>query len=91
MIRPYSLITIPQPVHKLNEPQQGNTNKNATHIHNGAHNSYPTLCHRCGKNHSASKCHFKTEDWHACGKVAHISRVCRKTLQKASVICIYIW
>ena len=56
------------PVHKLNKPQQRNTNSNTTHM----------LCYRCGGKHSAAKCRFKTEQCHVCGKVGHISRVCRK-------------
>ena len=56
------------PVHKLNQPSQGNTNSNTTHM----------PCYHCEGKHSAAKCHFKTEQCHVCGKVGHISRVCCK-------------
>ena len=36
-------------MHKLTE-LQGNTNRNATHTHNGAYNSHTPPCHRCGES-----------------------------------------
>ena len=74
-------------MHKLNELQpsgQRSTKRNATHTHNGARNSQAPLCYRCGGKHSASKCRFKTELCHVCGKVGHISRVCHNVPQFAT-------
>ena len=37
-------------------------------------------CYRCGGRHHSSKCRFKEENCHYCGKKKHISRVCRSRL-----------
>ena len=71
------------PVHMLNDPPQQTSNRNARHTRNGARNSQAPPCYRCGGKHSASKCQFKTEQCHVCGKVGHISRACRKRPQNA--------
>ncbi|XP_048103582.1 uncharacterized protein K02A2.6-like isoform X1 [Alosa alosa] len=34
-------------------------------------------CYRCGGQHAASVCKFKTEKCHHCSKLGHIARVCR--------------
>ena len=75
------------PVHKLNEPHpsgQRSTKRNATHTHNGARNSQAPPCYCCEGKHSDSKCRFKTELCHVCGKVGHISRVCHNRPQFAT-------
>ena len=69
------------PVHLLNDPPQRATNRNPKHTHNGPRNSQALPYFRCGGKHSALKCHFKTEQCHVCGKVGHISKVCRKRPQ----------
>ena len=68
------------PVFKLNEQHtstQRNSRRNVTQ-HTTRHRNPQTLpCHCCGGKHSSSTCRFKTEQCHVCGKVGHISRVCR--------------
>ena len=71
-------------MHKVTDPQQGNTNRNATHTRNGACNSHAPPYHRYREKHSASKCRFKTEQCLVCGKIGYISRECCKRLQNTS-------
>ena len=40
----------------------------------------PSPCYRCGGKHHSSKCKFKEENCHFCGKKGHISKVCRSRL-----------
>ena len=34
-------------------------------------------CYRCGGNHLATDCRFRTAECHTCGKKGHLARVCR--------------
>ena len=34
-------------------------------------------CYRCGGNHLANVCNFQTAECRACGKIGHITKVCR--------------
>ena len=51
--------------------------RNVTQHTTRHHNPQTLPCHRCGGKHSNSTCRFKTEQCHVCGKVGHISSVCR--------------
>ena len=35
------------------------------------------ICYRCGANHAATTCRFRSVQCHACGKIGHIAKVCR--------------
>ena len=42
----------------------------------------PSPCYRCGGQHWAARCHFKTEKCRACGKLGHIAKMCRTNKDK---------
>ena len=44
-------------------------------------NPTPKVCHRCGDSHTTHNCRFKDQTCYHCGKVGHISRVCRSKQQ----------
>jgi predicted aspartyl protease len=48
-------------------------------LHGGKHSNEYKDCYRCGGKHDHSKCRFKTETCHKCGKMGHIAKVCRSS------------
>ena len=73
------------PVLKLNEQHTANhrnARRNVTQHPTRHRNPQTAPCHRCGGKHSGATCRFKTEACHVCGKVGHISRVCRNRQHK---------
>ena len=34
-------------------------------------------CYHCGSKHDSTKCGYKTETLHKCGKIGHIAKTCR--------------
>jgi transposase InsO family protein len=67
---------------ELNVLQKGSSslNREPTSV-NRVHNNRPpranSTCYRCGDNHAATTCRFRTSVCHACGKQGHIAKVCR--------------
>ena len=41
-------------------------------------------CYRCGGNHLANICSFKSAECRACGKKGHIARVCKSKIRQTS-------
>ena len=48
-------------------------------LHGGRHSDQHKVkdCYRCGGKHDPTKCRFKTETCHKCGKIGHIAKTCR--------------
>ena len=41
-------------------------------------------CYRCGGNHLANNCSFKSAECRDCGKIGHIARVCKSKIRQTS-------
>ncbi len=63
------------------------------HVSHGKHSARPTqfqkpftnpTCHRCGGPHLAPQCRFIGEKCRQCGKLGHISKVCRSKPQHST-------
>ena len=53
-------------------------------LHGGRHSDEYKECYRCGGKHDHTKCRFKTEKCHQCGKIGHIAKVCRSAKKVSS-------
>ena len=67
----------PAMVHKVQGFAPGPSNRSQRRKTTDATSKPPSPCYRCGGQHWAARCRFKSEKCNACGKVGHIAKMCR--------------